>query len=164
MISITLEGLGPARSVLAAVGDPGNARLASLAMAESYTDDILNWVAEGKSFTPRLGGAGLEGAISWRPEGDAAWVYANKHYARFIEEGTGVHAGHTPWIIRPKPGRKGLKIPVQGGEGYVLRRMVTHPGSKAFPYFFTDTARREANLLAAARSVIAAKAAGALDG
>jgi hypothetical protein len=162
MMSVKVEGLGPVRSVLAAVGGPDVDRKAALAMAESYTTDILDWIAEGQAFTPRHGSAGLEGAISWRPDGDGAAVYTSREYARYVEEGTGVHAGHPPWVIRPKAGRKALKIPSQAG-GYVLRRSVTHTGAKPKPYFFADWDGREAGLLAAARSVIAAQAAGALD-
>lgn len=154
MITISLQGLDGVQSVLAALAESRNAQRAANAAAESYTDDILNWIAEGRSFTPRHGGAGLEGAISWRPLGGGAVIFANKGYAQYVEEGTGVHAGRQGWVIRPKVGRKALKIPTGGPGGYVLRREVFHPGSKALPFFFADQAGREDRMGGAVRSVL----------
>lgn len=146
-LSLTLD-LGSTPSVLAALGDARTLQRVVYAAAESYTDDVLDWIRDGKSFTPRHGGAGLEGAINWRPAGNgAAEVTADKDYASYVEEGTPAH------VIRPKD-RKALKINVSGG-GYVLRREVHHPGSKPFPFMFADQAARESYMLAAARLVLA---------
>lgn len=119
------------------------------AAAEAYVGDILDWIAEGRAFVSRHGAAGLEGAISWRPEGEwKAIVYANKEYAVWVEDGTVPHA------IAPSPGRKALKIPTGGPGGYVLRRAVMHPGSRPFPFFFADRQKRDADMAFAARAVL----------
>ncbi|TAN52010.1 MAG: hypothetical protein EPN21_05090 [Methylococcaceae bacterium] len=149
-IKITLDpgDLGDARSVLRALAADETAQLIANAAGESYRDDTLDWIAAGKSFTPRNGGAGLEGAIQSLPFPGGAEVSASKNYAGFVEFGTGPH------VIKPKSDREGLKRNVPGG-GYVLKREIHHPGSKPYPYFFADMAAREASMLAAARSVLA---------
>jgi hypothetical protein len=161
MISISLQGLDKIDSVLMHLLDARTAQQAANAAAEAYTNDILDWIAEGKSFTPRQGGAGLEGAISWHPFNGGAMVYAYRDYAGYIEDGTGIHAGHQPWTILPTGGRKGLKIPVSGGAGFVIRRAVTHPGSRPFPFFYADREAREAHMGDAVLSLLANKLRGA---
>ncbi|ASF48757.1 transcriptional regulator [Methylovulum psychrotolerans] len=117
------------------------------AAAESYTDDTLDWVAEGKSFTSRTGQ--LEQSVGWRPLGDgSAEIYANAEYALYVEEGT------RPHVILPKNGRA-LKIPTSGGGGYILRRKVNHPGTAPMPFFFADGAGREQRMGERALSVLA---------
>lgn len=166
MLSITLD-TGDVPSVLNALRDPQNARLVTKAMAESYVTDIHDWIKAGHGFTPRSPGGGLEQAINWQPNNDgSAEVYANKDYAGYVEHGTGVHVGHQPWVITPKPGRKGLKIPTGGnaspvgpqmaGGGYIIRRSVTHQGSKPHPFFFADQENRQQRMLTHAASVLAA--------
>lgn len=143
------HGLEGFEDLLDGLSDPTLAQRVANAAAEAYTGDILDWIAEGRAFVSRHGAAGLEGAISWRPEGDGtAIVYANKDYAIWVEDGTLPHA------IAPSPGRKALKIPTGGPGGYVLRRAVMHPGSLPFPFFFTDREKRDADMAFAARSVL----------
>jgi len=154
MLSISLQGLDSTQSVLAALMDAKNAQLAANAAAESYMDDTLDWIAAGKAFTPRHGGAGLEGAISWRPTGSGAIVYANKAYAQYVEEGTGIHAGHQPWVVGPKAGRNGIKIPTGGKGGYVVGSHKMRSGSKAYPFFFADADARRSHMAMAMRSVL----------
>lgn len=161
MISISLQGLTGTQSVLAALMDARNAQLAANAAAESYVEDTLDWIRAGNAFTPRSGGAGLEGHISWRPQSGGALVYANKSYAAYVEQGTGIHAGHQPWVIGPKPGRKALKIPTRGPGGYVIRRNVVHPGSRPFPFFFADQDNRREHMAVAVRSVLLQRIANA---
>lgn len=162
--------MGNAPSVLAALRNPRNAQDIANAAAESYVTDIHDWIDAGHSFTPQYGH--LQQAINWRPTGNGtAEVYildqtfrnfnerldysfdANPHgYAWYVEKGTRPHANP----IVPKDGRKGLKVPVSGGEGYVIRRSVkNHPGSQAKPYFFTDNANRSQHMQAAGLSVLA---------
>lgn len=151
--SIELRDLDRSGQVLAHLTAPALVQKASNAMAERYTGDVLDWIAEGKAFTSRHGGAGLEGSISWHPvSGGGARVYANKDYAEYVEEGTGLTVGHQPWVIAPTGGRKALKIPGPGG--YVLRRSVVHKGSRAFPFFNTDRDNRDTHMLDAAESVL----------
>lgn len=140
---------GDLPSVLAQIEDPRTHTLAVYAVAERYVTDILDWIAAGQSFTPRSPGGGLEQAINWRPAGDGAEVYAQKDYAGYVEFGT------EPHVIEPKPGRKGLKIPVEGGGGYIIRRRVNHPGSRPYPYFFADLEGRQERMVEAASVVIA---------
>ncbi len=154
MLNIEFD-LGHAPSVLAALRNPANAQHIANAAAERFVDDVHDWIAAGHGFTPRNGG-GLEQAINWRPlSGGAAEVSVNKDYAGYVEHGTGVHVGHRPWVIRPRDGRGGLRIPVSGGGGYVIRRQVTHQGSKPHPYFFADMETRKQHLQAAGLSVLA---------
>jgi hypothetical protein len=142
--------IGNAPSVLAALGDPHNVQLVANAMAESYVDDTLDWIKDGKGFTPRNAG-GLEQAIGWRPAGNgSAEVYANKDYARYVEEGT------EPHVIRPKD-RQALRFPVGGGVGFGFARVINHPGSKAHPFFFADMDNRKQHMQERGRSVLASR-------
>jgi len=147
---ITLD-LGNAPSVLAALADPALQNAVVYAAAESYNDDIHDWIDAGRGFTPRSPGGGLEQAINWRPAGTGrAEIYANKDYAAYVEYGTGPH------VIEPRAGRKGLKIPVPGGGGYIVRRSVNHPGSRPHPFFFADQSNRAERMTARALSVLSA--------
>lgn len=150
MSSITFD-LGNVPSVLAALRNPRNAQLVANAMAESYTDDMLDFIQSGQAFTGHTGQ--LAQSINWRPTGNgSAEVYANAEYAGYVERGTGEHAGHTSWVIRPKD-RKALRFPVSGGFGFA--RSVLHRGSKPHPFFFTDMDNREQHMQAAGLSVLA---------
>jgi hypothetical protein len=142
-------------SVLQALADPALLDRAAYAAAESFNDDVHDWIDSGRAFTPRSRGGGLEQSINWRPAGAAtAEVYAQKDYAGFVERGTGPH------VIEPKPGRKGLKIPVAGGQGYIIRRKVNHPGSRPYPFMFADLDNRKQRMTARVLSVLAAHAGG----
>jgi len=148
VVRVDFAGMGAATHAVDALTDPANLHAASLAGAESWVTDTLDWIGADKAFTPWNGGAGLEGAISFAPEGDGANVFANKDYAGYVEFGTGVPAGHEPWTIEPKPGRKALKIPNGGvtsphgpqmpGKGYELRRKVIMQGAEAKPFLYAD--------------------------
>jgi hypothetical protein len=146
MISITLD-LGNVPSVLAALADGGIAQRVANAAAESYVDDTLDCVAEGKAFKSRTGQ--LEQSIGWRPAGmGLSEVYANAAYAPFVEHGTAPH------VILPRH-RKALKIPVPSG-GYILRRQVNHPGSRPYPFFFAGREERVEHMRERGLSVLAA--------
>lgn len=147
MAAVTLD-LGQIPSVLRALRDPGNAQLVANAAAERYVTDIHDLIDARRSFTGRTGQ--LQQSINWRPAGGgSAEVYANAEYAAFVERGT------CPHVIRPRSGRKALKIPVSGGGGYIIRRSVNHPGSRPFPFFFADMSARNEHMLDAMRSVLA---------
>lgn len=149
MLKISFD-LGDVPSVLAALADPANAQAVVNAAAESFVDDTHDWIAEGNSFTPRTGR--LQQAIDWRPSGNgSAEIYANTEYASYVEEGT------QPHVIQPKPGRKGLKIPVASGGGYIIRRSVNHPGSKPHPFFFVDLDNRQLHMQQRSLSVLATR-------
>lgn len=161
MLSLALD-LGNVPSVLAALADERNAQAVVNAAAESLVDDMHDWIEAGHAFTPRTGH--LQQSINWLPAGNGvAHVYANAVYAGWVEKGTDPH------VILPKAGRKGLKIPTGGvsspvgpqmaGQGYVIRRKVNHPGSKAHPYFFADLDNRSAHMQERALSVLAARMA-----
>ncbi|MDP1664132.1 MAG: HK97 gp10 family phage protein [Methylobacter sp.] len=146
MSGITFD-LGNAPSVLAALRNPGNAQLLANAMAESYTDDTLDWIQSGRSFTGRTGQ--LAQSIGWRPAGNgSAEVYANAEYAGFVENGT------RPHVIRPRNGRA-LRFPIGGGAGFGFARVINHPGSRPHPFFFADSAARGEHMQAAGLSVLA---------
>ena len=150
MLSIKLD-LGKAPSVLAALADQRLAQAVVNAAAESYVDDTLDYIKAGKAFASRTGQ--LEQSINWLPSGNgSAEVYANATYAPYVEYGT------PPHTILPKAGRKGLKIRVLGS-GYIIRRKVNHPGSKPYPFFFTDLYNRQQHMQQRGLSVIAAKLA-----
>jgi hypothetical protein len=159
MITVEFDE-GKLPSVLLALQDAKLSALAAKAAAETYTDEVLNYIAEGKSFTSRTGQT--EQSIGWRPEGpegDGAVVFANAETARFLEEGTGLHGPFgKSYLIRPKPGggRKALRMPIQGG-GFIFRKVVNHPGMKAKPFFFAAFQAREDKMLDAMTSVIARK-------
>jgi len=156
-----VKDFAEAEAALARLLDGQTEQQAANVAAEAYVQDILDWIAAGEAFTPRNGGAGLEGAISWKPAGGgSSMIYANKDYAGYVEQGTGIPAGHEPWVIEPKPGRTALKI--SGGPGgYSIRRKVVHPGSKPKPYFFADLATRQAHMEQAVIQLILRKFAGA---
>jgi hypothetical protein len=149
MIYVNLDlDLGDVPSVLAAMSDPTLAQQLVNAGAESYVDDMLDWIDAGRGFTPREGH--LQQSINWHPlSNGSAVIYANADYASFVEDGTAPH------VIEPKPGRKGLKFPVSGGGGYLIRRSVNHPGSRPHPFFFADQADRGQHMQARALSVLA---------
>jgi len=147
MINIQMQGQDVVIASLNNITNPSVIRAAIYAMAESYTEDTLDYIQQGRAFTNRTGHLGQ--SIGWRPTGnESAEVYANAGYAAYVEFGT------RPHVIRPKSGRKALKIPVAGGGGYILRRAVNHPGSKPYPFFYVDQSQRRANMQAAAISVI----------
>lgn len=151
MLHIHLD-VGNAPSVLASLVDQRNAHAVVNAAAESFVDDTLDWIKAGKGFTPRTGQ--LEQSINWRPAGNGiAEVFAQAEYAPYVEYGT------SPHVIEPKPGRGGLKIPVSGGGGYIIRRKVNHPGSKPHPFFFADLDNRKQHMQERALSVLAARIA-----
>jgi hypothetical protein len=141
--------IGNAPSVLAALGDPHNVQLVANAMAESYTDDTLDWIGAGHAFTTRTGQ--LAQSIGWRPAGNgSAEVYANAEYAGYVEKGT------EPHVIRPKD-RQALRFPVGGGVGFGFARVINHPGSKAHPFFFADMDNRKQHMQERGRSVLASR-------
>ena len=145
MIQVELQNTAAVLRTLARTTSPRTLRTAIMSMAESYTDDTLDFIQQGRGFQNRTGQ--LAQSIGWRPTGqDSAQVYANASYAAFVEFGT------RPHVIMPKPGRKALKIPVAGG--YILRRKVNHPGSRRFPYFFADRPKREERMIQRALDVI----------
>jgi len=147
MINIKLD-LGDAPSVLAAFANQSSVQKVVNAAAESYVDDIHDFIDAGHAFTPRTGQ--LQQATNWRPTGNGtAEIYANTDYAGYVEQGTKAHK------IAPKPGGKGLKIGVAGGGGYIIRRAVNHPGSKPHPFFFSDQPDRLEHMQAKALSVLA---------
>lgn len=159
MLSISLD-LGKVPSVLAALADQRNAQAVVNAAAEAFVDDVHDVINRGetlsgeKTFTPRHGGAGLEGAINWHGNGDGtATVLAQKDYAAYVEYGTGKHP------ISPSSGRSGLKTPVSDGRGYVLSKNKIHPGSKPHPFFFADLDNRQEHMQERALSVLAARMA-----
>lgn len=124
---------------------PGLLTRAVKAGAERFTEMVHEYIEGGHAFTSREGD--LEGSISWRPlDGASCEVFANAKHARWVEEGT------YPHIIRPKEA-KALKIP-DPVEGYVLRRLVRHPGSKPYPFMFADMERRRGAVLEAMGNVI----------
>lgn len=143
---------GQVPSVLAALQDARLASLAAKAAAETYTEETLDWIRMGRSFTTRTGQ--LEQSIGWRPEGKGAVVYASAEHALYIEEGT-----RGPYPIRPR-NRKALRIPVPGG-GYLFRKLVNHPGIQAKPFFFADFAAREERMMDAVQGVVASRMGGA---
>lgn len=146
--------LGP----LEALQNPALAGRMALVAAESYTDSILDWISAGNSFTSRTGR--LEQSIGWRPDGEGAVIYANAETAPYLEYGTGIHgqfaadyAAQGGYVIKPKAGRKALRIP--GAFGDSIRRQVIHPGIQPKPYFFADFDSRENSMLDAALGVLA---------
>jgi hypothetical protein len=145
MLKISID-LGNVPSVLQALANERVAQDVVNAAAESYLDDTLDWIKAGRAFTKREGQ--LEQSIGVRYlSGGVAEVYANAEYAACVEYGT------RPHVINAKNG-KALKIPSAGG--FVFRRSVSHPGSRPFPYFYTDSDNRmqhmkEAGLLVLAR-------------
>ncbi|NJA04164.1 HK97 gp10 family phage protein [Methylococcaceae bacterium WWC4] len=145
------------------MADESNAQLVVNAAAERFVLDTLEWISAGHAFTSRTGQ--LEQSINWHPAGDGgAVIYASAEYAGWVEEGT------EPHVIRPKDGRKGLKIPTGGnaspvgpqlaGGGYVIVKQVNHPGSRPFPFFFADLDNRQAHMQQAGLSVLASRLTG----
>jgi len=119
----------------------GATSLGAKRAAESWVDDTQDWIAGGKSFTPRTGQ--LEQSIGWRPTNRGAEVFANAETAPYVEYGTRAH------VIRPRPGRQALRFPFGGG--FLIRRSVQHPGTKPKPFFFADREARLARALQEAR-------------
>jgi len=156
MINISFD-MGNAPSVLAAMADPRLKDKLVKVGAETYVDEMLDWIDQGKAFEinseTNLGI--LQESIGWRFAGNGvAEIYANAEYAGYVEHGTGIHIGHTSWEITPKAGRKALKIP--SGNGYFFSGKVIHPGSKPHPFFFADQQNRKDNMQTEMISVLAA--------
>lgn len=150
MLAISLD-LGTVPSVLAALADQANAQLVANAAAESFADDVHDWIDSGKGFTPRTGI--LQQSIAWLPSGSgSAEVFAQAAYANWVEKGTAAH------VIRPKD-RKALRFPVSGGAGFAFAKKINHPGSKPHPFFFADLNPRQKRMEARAMSVLAVKLA-----
>lgn len=146
MIHLSFQGQQALSLALHNITDPHVIQRAVNAAAESWVDDTLNYIQQGRAFTPREGH--LEQSIGWHGNGNgSATVYANAEYASYVEFGT------RPHVIRPKAGRKALKIPQAGG-GYILRAGVNHPGSRPYPFFYADRANREQNMVNRALHVI----------
>ncbi len=145
---LTIDTTGNASTVLGAAPQRLERAgvLAAKRMAEDYVEAIQDWIAAGRSFTPRTGAA--EQGVGWRPLPDGAEVYSQSAHATYMEFGT------EPHIIRPRPGRKALRFPGSGG-GMVIRRAVHHPGTKPMPFFFADQANRKRTLLQTARETFA---------
>jgi len=144
MIVINLD-LGNTPSVLAALASEQTVTKMVYAAAERYNDDIKETIDSGHSFTTRTGQ--LYQSINWLPDGDSsATVFANAAHAPYVEFGT------RPHIINAK-NRKALKF--AGGGGFIFRRSVHHPGSKPFPFFYTDMTNRQENIMNAVRLVLA---------
>lgn len=119
-------------------------------LAQTWIEAAHDYIDAGKSFRPDTGI--LEQSMGWLPTGGGtADVYAKAGYAGYVEKGT------PPHTIRPRRGRKGLKIP--NGGGYSIEAEVNHPGSKAYPYFFTDLDHRTMLMEQAGLAVLAEAAA-----
>ncbi len=147
MINISLD-VGRLSSVLETLRSPAVIQRVANAAAESYNDDIHDWIDSGRGFTPRTAG-GLEQSVNWHPNGNgSATVYTNKDYAGYVEEGTRAH------VIRPR-NRQALRFAVRGGAGWGFARVINHPGSDPHPFFFADQSNRSAHMQAKALSVLA---------
>lgn len=145
MIEIRLDE-GNVRSVLTRLSNKNATQAVVNAAAESYTDDVLDCVASGRSFKNHTGQ--LEQSIGWHGNNNGtATVFANAKYAPFVEFGT------RPHVIRPKPGRNGLRFSIGGR--FIVRRSVNHPGSKPYPFFYNNQTQRMQNIQTAALSVLA---------
>ena len=66
-------------------------------------------------------------------------VGTNVFYARFFQEGTGVFAGRSAWVVRPKAG-KALHWFDQGGEHFA--KSVTIPGQPSRPFLLIGSNER----------------------
>ncbi|GAB6043581.1 hypothetical protein [Endothiovibrio diazotrophicus] len=136
------EGVAQLPGILASLAEP----IAGVA-AEEYTEAVLDWIGAGKVSTKS---SGLEQGIGWiAAAGGAVEVFSASSRSRWIEEGT------RPHVIKPRPGRQALKIPTPGG--YILRRQVNHPGTKAQPFFFADLANRQERMKAGILRFVAAQ-------
>lgn len=67
-------------------------------------------------------------------------IGTNVKYARWFQEGTGIFAGHSPWMIAAKD-KKALAF-TSGGKTYV-RRAVTMPGQPPRPFLLITERERE---------------------
>lgn len=121
--------------------------LAAKRAAESWTDDIFDWIRAGRAFTPRTGA--LEQGIGWRATPDGALVYSQARHTEYVEFDT------RPHVIRPRPGRKALRFFMGSPARAVFAGGVRHPGTKARPFFFADADARGARALDAAREAVA---------
>ena len=135
--------LGDTLSVLEHLADSRAQQAVVNAAAESYIDDTLDFIKSVHAFKANTGA--LEQSIGWHGIGNGkAEVYANADYATYVEEGTGIYAGHSEWDVVAK-NRKALKITIAGG-GFVLHRKAHHKGAKPHPFFFADKDNREQHM------------------
>jgi phage gpG-like protein len=145
MIQIQLQNSEAVIDGLSNITSPSVVRRVVYAMAQQYHADILNYVYAGRAYRQRTGQ--LTQSIGWHGNNDtSATVYANAEYAPFIEFGTQPHS------IVPV-NRKMLRFPVVGG-GMAFARRVNHPGSRAYPFFYTDQATRRENMQARAIEIL----------
>lgn len=160
MLQITLD-LGNVPSVLA-VFNAQTVQKAVNAAAESYNDDVHDWIDAGHGFfthraevrddrgkvVVRASGH-LQQSTNWYPSGNGtATVYSNTDYARYVEEGTRAH------VIRSRD-RKALRFPTGSGAGFGFVKVINHPGSKPHPFFFADFDNRVQRMQERALSVLA---------
>jgi phage gpG-like protein len=149
---LTITGLDTALRMIEAPVRPAAVDHLAAVAAETFVESTHDWIDGGHAFTPRTGH--LEQSITWRPDGEGqAVVSANMAYAGYVEQGTKPHK------IKPKPGRKALKIPT--GSGYTLVGGVNHPGSKPHPYLYADEANRMNQMTDACTAELAKMIAGA---
>lgn len=145
MIQIQLQNSEAVIEGLSDIVSPSVVRRVVYAMAQQYHADILDYVYAGRAYKHRTGQ--LTQSIGWHGNDDtSATVYANAEYAPFVEFGTKAHP------ITPA-NRKMLRFPVAGG-GMAFARRVNHPGSRAYPFFYTDQATRRENMQARAIEIL----------
>ena len=87
-----------------------------------------------QAYAPKRTGA-LAASVSYvmAPDGESALIYATAPYAAFMEDGT------KPHVIEAR-NAKALRF--RGRTGFVFRKRVNHPGTKA--YRFMERGIREA--------------------
>lgn len=142
-------GVDSALSRLTALRDPKLPLRAANAMAKTFLADTLEWIDAGHSFTDRNK---HERYLHWKPESFGAMAYVKSRHLVFMEQGT------SPHTIAPRRGHQAVKF--RAGAGYLIRRLVRHPGTRPLPFFFADLSGRIARARAAAAGVLAAKLQG----
>lgn len=136
----SIIGIDSALTRLRAWRDPKLPLKMANAMARSFLGDTLDWIDEGKSFTDRNK---HEKYFHWKPESYGASVYVKSRHLVWMEQGTAPHT------ISPRRGRsQALRFRV--GDGYLIRRLVHHPGTRPLPFFFAETPARLARARQAA--------------
>lgn len=144
-VRVEERGFDSALVRLGAIRDGKLAMRGANAIARSFLDDTLDYIAEGKSFTDR--GKHIK-HIRWRPVDGGALVYTRARHLLYMEQGTGPH------VIGPRARRQGRAIRFSAGGGVLLRNRVHHPGTRPVPFFFADLSARMARANQAAAKVL----------
>lgn len=137
---------GKALSLLEKIKDQRIGFKVANAMAQSYRNDTREFIDEGNSYREKTGR--IKNSIFWSFDGKGAQVGSYSPRALYVDQGTRSH------LIRIK--HKKILSFISGNKR-ILTKKVNHPGSTAYPFFFSDLSEREKNMMEIGLSILKLK-------